>query len=84
MTEASTEADTRHGRPRPQDTIERDEKVAQLLSAEGPLTREEIATKLGITPSIAYMSLFRLRKSGDVAKATGEGVRPHTWAAAPK
>jgi predicted ArsR family transcriptional regulator len=74
------------GRPRPQDTINRDEKVYQLLSNKGPLTRTQIAEELGVTPGIAYMSLFRLKKEGYVERGPGtkEDARSNTWQAVSK
>lgn len=53
--------DGRRGRPRPQATIERDEKVRALLASEGALTRKAIAEKLSWDPKDAYASLWRLR-----------------------
>lgn len=58
-----TEGTTRRGRPRPQDTIERDKQVyAKLL--EGPATREQLAESLGAPPTHVYLSLYRLRRDG--------------------
>lgn len=81
-----TEAKQTRGRPRPQETIDRDEKVYQLLS-KGPLSRTDIAEKLGITTQHAYMSLFRLKRDGYVERQSGgkEGAdaRSNVWAAVP-
>jgi DNA-binding transcriptional ArsR family regulator len=74
-------ATEKRGRPRPQDTVARDEAVAQLVREKGPLSRTQIAEQMGITPSIAYMSLFRLRRDGYVRRAAGAGgdAKSHTW-----
>jgi predicted ArsR family transcriptional regulator len=81
MTEAPEKS--RRGRPRPQNTVDRDEQVHQLLK-KGGLTKTEIADKLGIAAGEAYLSLFRLNKQGRVAKAPkAEGAegRSNTWEA---
>lgn len=83
MTEPTTAATAGRGRPRPQDTIERDNKVHALLVEQGSLSRTQIAEKLGITTSLAYMSLFRLNKDGRVRRVTAEGsdAKSHMWEA---
>lgn len=48
------------GRPRPDETVERDAKVLALLQ-EGDMTRNQIAQRLGLKPVITYLSLSRLR-----------------------
>lgn len=85
-TEAGATTTERRGRPRPQATVERDERVYQLLRAEGRLTREQIAEKLSITPSIAYMSLFRLKRDGYAQRVAnvGEDAKSHAWEALDK
>jgi predicted transcriptional regulator len=73
----------RRGRPRPQDTLNRDDQVHQLLS-KGPLTKTQIAEKLGIESSHAYLSLFRLQREGRVERAAGseeEGAPKNAWKA---
>lgn len=62
----------RRGRPRPQDTIARDEKVLKALEG-GAKSREELAAELGIESSHAYLSLFRLRKQGKVERLPQDG-----------
>jgi predicted transcriptional regulator len=82
VTTTKNKDSARRGRPRPQGTIDRDEQVLQLLQ-KGPLTRTEIAEKLGIESGAAYLSLFRLHKTGRVAKvAKGEGTG-NSWEAVP-
>jgi predicted transcriptional regulator len=43
-------------------------------------TREQIAAELGVEPSHAYLSLFRLRRQGLVEKAAGtDGTKTNSW-----
>lgn len=79
----SAESAGGHGRPRPQDTIARDNQVRELLASQGPLTRVGIAEKLSITPSLAYMSLFRLSREGAVRRVIGDTTRSNTWEITP-
>lgn len=68
MTEAV--ATKRRGRPRPQGTIARDERVHQaLVEAGGPVTREDLASRLDMQSSFVYLSLYRLREQGKVERA---------------
>ena len=83
MTEPTEGAVTR-GRPRPAETIERDEKVLAFLEASRdengqPVakTREEIAAGVGIEGKQAYLSIFRLKRDDKIVKADGG----HRWAA---
>lgn len=64
----------RRGRPRPDETIERDEKVLKLLQEQGAQTRNDIAEALGMGTTIAYLSLDRLRRQGKVRKCAGTGA----------
>jgi predicted ArsR family transcriptional regulator len=67
----------RRGRPRPEESIERDLRIRTLLINEGPKTRNEIADSLGMSKSLAYLALSRLRESGKVKrclKADGTSV----------
>lgn len=68
------------GRPRPKDTIHRDEQLLLILQ-KGPLTREEIAEHLGVNLNIAYLALDRLKRQGKVAKTVGSrgDARAYTW-----
>lgn len=71
-------ATRRRGRPRPSETIQRDELVlTRLREASKPLTREETATAAELTPSLAYLALWRLRKNG-LVKRTHENGK-HVW-----
>lgn len=64
------------GRPRPADTIERDEQVFRAL-ADGPRGREAIAAEFGVNVNIIYMSLVRLRRAGRVH--TVRDGKYHLW-----
>lgn len=56
------------GRPRPQDTISRDDKILKLLSESGPKTRNDVSEALDISHSLTYLSLDRLRRNGHVRR----------------
>ena len=62
------------GRPRPAETIERDNKILALLKAnpEG-MARNEIAKEMGLNKSVTYLSLDRLRRQGLAEKISPEG-----------
>ena len=77
MTEAAVteEAVAAKGRPRPTETLERDEQVFAALGE--PKTRETLATELGLEPKLIYLSLYRLRKDGRVVGARQDGA--HKW-----
>jgi predicted Rossmann fold nucleotide-binding protein DprA/Smf involved in DNA uptake len=64
----------RRGRPRPQETIDRDERILNLVR-EGPVTRNLIISKTGISPTLVYLSLSRLRREGLVTMCPGFGVQ---------
>lgn len=54
------------GRPRPQETIDRDRRVLAYLEQEGPQTRNRLAEVLGEEKSKVWLSLDRLRREGKV------------------
>jgi len=62
----------RRGRPRPAETIERDETVFALL-ADGPRTRNQLAETLGLERSVVYLSLDRLHRAGRIAQCAHRG-----------
>lgn len=72
MTEEQGET-TGRGRPRPNETIERDEKVRAFLGESGPNTRKGIVEGTGLAGNEVYLSLYRLRVA-NVAKREGS-----TW-----
>jgi site-specific DNA-cytosine methylase len=82
-TEATEAASGRgRGRPRPETTIERDNKVLSFVTDE-PQTREDLAAKLTeatgteVKPGLVYLSLYRLRRAGAVQSARVNGK--HSW-----
>lgn len=60
------------GRPRPSETVARDETIHQLL-AERPRTRNELAAATGLQPSIVYLALDRLRNAGRIRQCIQDG-----------
>lgn len=82
-TETETAAPkTGRGRPRPENTVQRDEAVLAKLreaGAEG-MTRDQLAEKLAVQSSHAYLSLFRLHRDGLVRRSAGGAVgTSHRW-----
>lgn len=75
VTEAPTET-ARRGRPRPQETQDRDEKV--LAAIHEPTTREALVAATGFDSKLVYLSLYRLRRDGLVERRRENGV--HVWA----
>lgn len=70
----------RRGRPRPGITIERDAQTMALLEG-GPVTKTELAAKLGVKDTEAYLSLHRLKTQG-IARRVRSGST-HTWELVP-
>lgn len=62
------------GRPRPAETIERDEHIHDLLADEGALSRGQIAQKTGLTTDLVRLALRRLRDGGLVRQCLRDGV----------
>lgn len=65
------------GRPRPQETIERDRMILTLLQDLGPKTRNAISEGLGLEVTKVYLALDRLRREGKVricANTAGPGA----------
>ena len=58
------------GRPRPQETIERDARILKYLTENGPQTRNTLADALGEAPSKVWLALNRLRTQGQVRICT--------------
>lgn len=59
------------GRPRPQEAIERDAMILSCLKDNGPQTRNTLRDGLGLSDSITYLSLSRLRRQGLVKLCQG-------------
>lgn len=72
-----TDEGKRRGRPRSQETIDRDASILDLLK-DGPLPRREISERLGINLSRTYLALERLRNAGKV-KTCGGSSRAMVW-----
>jgi site-specific DNA-cytosine methylase len=75
VTEAPPEEKSAKGRPRPNETVERDARVFDALATQG-LTRAAIATQLDMAPNLVYLSLWRLARgdSPRVEKVRHEGT----------
>lgn len=72
------------GRPRPNATIELDERVFAFLTASSvPQSKTAVATALSIKPSLAYLALWRLRNDGRVVNGRAGERGGHTWSVAP-
>jgi predicted Rossmann fold nucleotide-binding protein DprA/Smf involved in DNA uptake len=71
------ETPTRRGRPRAQETIQRDEVVLKALGA-GPRTKEQLTQELGLKDTHVYLSLWRLRRDGHVERFSDADQR-HLW-----
>jgi len=78
---AQPEAPAKRGRPRPQSTIDRDEKAYAVIAAAGEagVTKTQLATELGDLAKGAYLSLYRLRTTDRIERAHVDGK--HVWRA---
>ena len=63
----------RRGRPRPAETIERDERIHELLAA-GSMSRGQLAADTGLTADLVALALGRLRRDGRVRQCLDGGV----------
>jgi len=63
----------RRGRPRPAETIERDETIHQLLT-EGSRSRGQLAQETGLTTDLVALALGRLRRANRVRQCLQDGV----------
>lgn len=66
QTDASTETKSRRGRPRPKATLDRDAAVLEALQS-GPKTTAQLAEALSVEKSVAYLSVFRLKRDGKIS-----------------
>lgn len=74
---ATTEAppeDGRKGRPRPTETVERDQKIFDALESGG-LSRAAIAARTGIEANLVYLSLWRMKRDNRVEPIRHEGAQ---------
>lgn len=69
------ETAARRGRPRPDNTVQRDEQVFEQLSE--PRTRGQLAEMTGLDARAVYLSLHRLRTTNRIQR-TREGAQ-HVW-----
>lgn len=58
-----TEPKRRQGRPRPLETILRDQQMHEYVTTTGPVSVNQAANHLSLQRTIAYLSLCRLRKA---------------------
>lgn len=68
----------RRGRPRPAETIERDETIHQLLT-EGSRSRGQLAQETGLTTDLVALALGRLRRAGRVERCLDEERGVIVW-----
>lgn len=64
--------ETSKGRPRPQETVERDQRVFDALAMQG-LSREAISTAVQVKPNLVYLSLWRLKRDSRVERVRHDG-----------
>jgi predicted ArsR family transcriptional regulator len=76
-----TDEKPRRGRPRPAESINRDHQILTRLKEAGPRTRNQLADDLGLSTSLVYLALSRLRDRGVIKRCLGaDGVS--VWSAA--
>jgi predicted Rossmann fold nucleotide-binding protein DprA/Smf involved in DNA uptake len=63
----------RRGRPRPAETIERDESIYEILST-GARSRGQLAQQTGLTTDLVALALRRLQRAGRVRQCLQGGV----------
>ena len=69
------------GRPRPEETINRDAAVLAHLQLHGPQSRNQLAESLGLSLTITYLSLDRLRRDGKVRTCADTAGPTTIWSA---
>lgn len=78
---ATGETSRRRGRPRSQETIQRDTEVLKALRDGGPQTKEQLVEYMKLKPSLVYLALWRLKRTGEVQR-TSDGANRYVWQAA--
>jgi predicted Rossmann fold nucleotide-binding protein DprA/Smf involved in DNA uptake len=63
----------RRGRPRPAETIERDESIYEIVKA-GARSRGQLAQQTGLTTDLVALALRRLQRAGRVRQCLQDGV----------
>lgn len=71
----------RRGRPRPAETIERDERIYGLL-AEGSMSRGQIAQETDLTADLVALALGRLRRDGRIRRCLDDDGGVIVWSVA--
>lgn len=71
MTEEAAAPTQTRGRPRPDETVARDERVFAHIQSAGAQTRAQIATALEMEGNQVYLSLYRLHRDGKIQRSGG-------------
>lgn len=69
------------GRPRPDETVERDEMILAALRELGPQTRNTLAERFSLPVTQVYLSLDRLRRRGEVRICADTNGPGSVWTA---
>lgn len=67
---------------RPEPVRKRDHDVLAYLREHGMSSRNTIADSLGLSRSLTYLSLYRLREGGQVKRCVSETTNELLWTAA--
>ena len=67
---------------RPEPVKNRDEQVYSYLAQNGMASRNEIAGALGLSRSLTYLSLYRLREAGRAKRCVAQDTNDLLWTAA--
>jgi len=66
---------------RPEPVRSRDEQVHAYLVQNGMASRNKIAEDLGLSRSLTYLSLYRLRESGKAKRCVAADTNDLLWTA---
>lgn len=64
---------------RPPAVTDRDERVFSYLQDHGMSSRNKIADDLGLTRSLTYLSLYRLREAGRAKRCVAQDTDDLLW-----
>jgi hypothetical protein len=67
---------------RPPAVTGRDELVHNYLTEHGSSSRNTVADALGLSRSLTYLSLYRLREAGRAKRCVAEATNDLLWTAA--
>jgi predicted ArsR family transcriptional regulator len=67
---------------RPPAVTSRDEKIYEYLKEHGKQSRNQIAEAIGLSKSLTYLSLDRLRKTGRAKRCMAEDSNDLLWTVA--